>query len=368
MSVLQHLEAHDFRNLLDVRVDFSSRFNIFYGDNGSGKTSLLEVIYYLGLARSFRTHLPNRLINHHADYFTLFGQVVHHQAVIAIGIQRQRDSASQIHIAGKPVSSTVELAQLLPLQLLDANAHELLTAEAKTRRQFLDWGVFHVEPTFWPCWQRVERILKQRNAALKLSAGKNQIQAWDDEFIHASYALHQLRTHYLQDFIPEFTCLLDKLLPDYEVSVHYQAGWPMQEELGVVLQRSLEHDYRLGYTRFGAHRADLQLRLDEIPAKDVLSQGQQKLVAYALRLAQGALLQRRAKHCVYLIDDLPSELDAHKRHAILTLLTSFQAQLFLTGIAPQGFADLFAAREASWFHVEQGRVQATALEEALKSV
>ncbi|MGB6977191.1 MAG: DNA replication/repair protein RecF [Gammaproteobacteria bacterium] len=356
MSILQSLQIRNFRNLIETQADFNHRFNVFYGDNGSGKTSLLEAIYYLGLARSFRTRLHPRLINHQANAFSIFGQVIYRDTHFPIGIQRQQDSACQIHIAGEPTTTAVELIKLLPLQLLDANSHELLGGETKTRRQFLDWGVFHVEPIFWPTWQRAERALKQRNAALKLQADKAQVQAWDVEFVQASQELHRLRGDYVKLFVPIAAKILEDLLADCQVTLHYHPGWSEDEDLALLLQRSLNHDYYLGYTRFGAHRADLQPRIGNIPAKDILSQGQQKLMAYAMRIAQGVLLQQMNKPCVYLIDDLPSELDAKKRQKVVQLLVLLEAQIFVTGVVRHDFADLLPPKATDWFHVEHGQL------------
>ena len=358
MSVLESLQLANFRNLIQVETEFSGHFNVFYGDNGSGKTSLLEAIYYLGLARSFRTRLQPRLINHQARLFSIFGQVKVGEARFPIGIQRHQESACQIHIAGENVTSALELAKLLPLQLLDANAHELFVGETKTRRQFLDWGVFHVEPTFWTLWQRTERALKQRNAALKAQAGKQEVQAWDVEFVQASQKLHALRTQYLKVFIPIVTQILQNLLAETTVTFHYERGWLAQEELSSLLQRSLSRDFQLGHTRYGAHRADLQPRIGEVPAKDILSQGQQKLLAYAMRIGQGMLLQQLNKPCIYLIDDLPSELDSKKRQKVMEFLTLLGTQIFITGIARGDFTDL-PLETTAWFHVEHGKLSKT---------
>jgi DNA replication and repair protein RecF len=356
MSILRSLQVYNFRNLIEIQTE-NHRFNAFYGDNGSGKTSLLEAIHYLGLARSFRTRLQPRLINHQANAFSIVGQVIHRDTYFPIGIQRQHDSAYQIHISGEAAASAVELAKLLPLQLLDANAHELLSGETKARRQFLDWGVFHVEPVFFSAWQRAERSLKQRNAALKLQADQAQLQAWDAEFAQASQELHGLRSEYIKAFIPMVTKILENLLADSPLTLHYYSGWAEDEDLAAVLRRSLAYDYRVGYTRFGAHRADLQLRIGNVPAKDILSQGQQKLVAYAMRIAQGMLLQQINKPCTYLIDDLPSELDSKKRQKVMQVLALLNAQVFVTGIARHDFADLLPAPETHWFHVEHGRLR-----------
>ncbi|MBX9714001.1 MAG: DNA replication and repair protein RecF, partial [Pseudomonadaceae bacterium] len=156
------------RNLHPATLSPSPRINILSGANGSGKTSLLEAIHLLGLARSFRSSRLLPVIQHEVDECTVFGQVALAQGGLSsLGISRNRLGELHIRIDGENVRSAAQLAETLPLQLINPDSFRLLEGVPKIRRQFLDWGVFHVEPRFLPAWQRLQKALRQRNSWLR---------------------------------------------------------------------------------------------------------------------------------------------------------------------------------------------------------
>lgn len=355
---ISRLEIINLRNLLHVETQPGAKYNLLFGQNGSGKTSFLEAIHYLGLARSFRTHLQHRLIHHEQQSFSVFGLLQQSGTTIPIGIERQRTGENRIRMNAENVTSMTELAKVLPIQFINADAHRLLLGGPKFRRQFMDWGVFHVEQTFLPLWQRAQQALRQRNAALRHNLSKEQIKLWDKELVDSAHELNRLRAQYIAQFEPLFLNTLKILLENADIAVTYQQGWPQDQGLAEMLEKSLERDRQLGYTQFGPQRADLVLRVNNVPAHDVLSQGQQKLVVYALRLAQGMLMhQQIGKNCIYLIDDLPAELDNERRQRVALILKELNTQVFITGIERESLQTLFPEEQTHLFHVEQGKIQ-----------
>lgn len=356
-----HLEINQLRNLAAIKIpDISPKFNILYGKNGSGKTSFLEAIHILSTGKSFRTHLINRIIQHNTDNLFVFAQVNKQDSnqTIPIGIQRYRNGDNQIRIANESFSSYVTTAQLLPLLVIKPDGHRLLAGAPQYRRHFIDWGLFHMEHTFYNHWQRAYRALKQRNAALKMHAKTSEITLWDYELIPAAEALNQQRQEYTQKLIPKFTSIINTLLDNMEFHLSYHAGWSQEQSLSEVLQQSLLSDMRVGHTQQGPHRADLLIRINKTPASDALSQGQQKLVIYALRLAQGMLLQElTGKICTYLIDDLPAELDAEKRQKVVTILNELNAQVFITSTEKQQLSSLASLRDTQSFEINEGKLK-----------
>lgn len=138
------------RNLHPVTLSLP-RINILYGDNGSGKTSVLEAIHLLGLARSFRSARLQPVIQYEEAACTVFGQVMLANGIASnLGISRERQGEFTIRIDGQNARSAAQLAETLPLQLINPDSFRLLEGAPKIRRQFLDWGVFHVEPRFRP--------------------------------------------------------------------------------------------------------------------------------------------------------------------------------------------------------------------------
>ena len=151
MSLLS-LNASQFRNLTAVSLPAHTRFNLIVGMNGSGKTSLLEAIYYLAHGRSFRTSRAQRLVQHDAEAFTLHAKVNAAQQSHSLGLQRNKQGEVTLRLNGANVNRLAEFAQLLPVQLITPDSFRLFFGGPKERRQFFDMGLFHVEPAFFDSW------------------------------------------------------------------------------------------------------------------------------------------------------------------------------------------------------------------------
>ena len=356
--LLNQLSIQRLRNLNEVTLDFG-QLNVIYGDNGSGKTSVLEAIHYLALGRSFRTHLASRVIRYDHDDFLLFGRTSDH----ALGLQRFKNGDVTVKIDGEKAKKLTELLDILPLQLITPESFELLTGGPKVRRQFVDWGVFHLDDNFLPIWNKCKRLLKQRNALLKRKASYKEISYWDIELVESSLALSKLRNHYINSFNPVLQGIISRFLPDTNVSVSYSQGWDKKVDLAELLARNYSRELALGYTISGPHKADLKLRCGSIPASDALSRGQLKLLVCALRIAQGVHLKQQVdKQTIYLVDDLSSELDTQKRQLLIDQLVDTQAQLFLSVIDATQIKQQTSKYQTRMFHVEQGEITQDNLE------
>ena len=356
--LLNQLSISQLRNLKDVTLDFGP-LNVIYGDNGSGKTSVLEAVHYLALGRSFRTHLASRVINHDCDNFLLFGRANKR----ALGVQRFKNGDVTIKIDGEKAKKLTELLDILPLQLITPESFELLTGGPKVRRQFVDWGVFHLDENFMAIWNKCKRLLKQRNALLKRKASYKEISFWDIELVECSLALSELRNQYINSFNPVLQGIIERFLPDTDVTVSYSQGWDKKADLAQLLERNYSRELALGYTLSGPHKADLRLRCGAIPASDALSRGQLKLLVCALRIAQGVHLKQQVdKQTIYLVDDLSSELDSQKRQLLIDQLVDTQAQLFLSVIDASQIKQQTSKYQTKMFHVEHGVIKQDNLE------
>jgi len=357
MTRLSHISIHHLRNLSAVDLFPGPKINLLCGSNGSGKTSFLEAIYLLGHGRSFRHHLNSRLIQHDQAQFQLHAKVALSSGDTPIGLAKQRDGQTVLRLAGNPVSSIVPFAELLPIQLLYPDGHSLLRDLPKLRRQFIDWGLFHVEHLFYNYWQRAQRAIKQRNAALRAKVSLSEATIWDHELCLVSELIDSSRSQYIEKLIPTLNNFLQTLLPEAPLRVKYYRGWSHELDLTEVLSRQYQRDQEIGYTQFGPHRADIHFSTEGHSAKDTLSQGQHKTLIYALRLAQGALLYSETnKAPLYLIDDLPAELDETKLKLVVDCLDKINAQVFITGTEPKYFETLDQHQDFKMFHVKHGRI------------
>ncbi|MEC9482047.1 MAG: DNA replication/repair protein RecF [Halomonas sp.] len=356
---LDRLTFLGLRNLAPLDMRPAPGVNLITGANGSGKTSLLEGIHILGMGRSFRTQQLKHVIGHDSDALVLHGRLAG-EPPVPLGIRRQRAGAElEMRLASERVARVAQLVEALPLQLVNPDAFRLLEGSPSARREFLDWGVFHVKHEFLEAWKGFRRALKHRNALLRHDRMDLQsIKVWEHELVQWSERLDGLREAYVERFLPIFEETLGELLPLPGLSLRYYRGWDRKRALADVLAQGRDSDRMMGFTQQGPQRADLRIRLDRRPAVEVLSRGQQKLVVSAMKLAQGRLLEAlTGRTCVYLIDDLPAELDLSHRRAFCRWLERMQCQVFVTSVERAALDGLWQPETPlAMFHVKQGRL------------
>lgn len=355
------LRVTDFRNIQAATLSpIAQGLNIICGQNGSGKTSLLEAIHVLGLGRSFRSSQSMRLIRTETEKFSLYSQIVSDfERMIPVGVERDLQGDSQFRVNERSDASIVEMATYLPIRLINSQSHLLFESGPLYRRKFLDWGLFYHFTSFMPCWRQYERTLRQRNSLLKQRRPKSEINPWTDALIKYGLELDALRRQYINKIKLLFEETAVELLDFSNISMRYEAGWNETIDFATALDTFFADEIRFGHTQYGPHRADLDICINGVPAKHILSRGQQKLLICAMIIAQGRLLAEQAnKRLVYLIDDLPSELDLQSRTKLIALLSKQNAQIFITAIEKEAICDLTRETNLNMkvFHVEHGNV------------
>ncbi len=344
--------AEKFRCLQSVELQLDPGFNVIYGANASGKTSLLEALAYLGRGKSFRGAATATLISHGEREFVLFAELEESGRTSRVGV-RNSHNGLEIRIDGNSEGGSAALAAALPLQVIDPEVHNLVSGGPEQRRRYLDWIAFHVEPGYLETWRRFRRTLKQRNAALRAGARQTDIRSWDTEFIEQALRVDEARQQALAVSVDTLIERAESLL-GHTVGYDYQAGWARERELADAISEGLERDQKLGATQLGPHRADLKLSYDERQAKRLVSRGQQKLLACSMILAAAETAQTALeKPLLLLLDDPAAELDAGSLDRLMTQVVSLGSQLVATSLT----ADVLSfPGDPAVFHVEQGHV------------
>jgi len=351
--MLGFLQVQHFRNIQSCELHLHPRLNWIIGENGSGKTSLLECIHCLSSSRSFRTNNHQHLISHHESKTHIFAETGG-LSKIRLGVGLSREDGKEVRINGEKARTSSELAVQLPVQVITPKVSQLIEGGPIERRRFLDWGVFHVEHFYRDALARFTRVLKQRNALLRESAAKNLVSAWDKEFVELAHRLTQARRNYVESLMEKVESLCQSFdhLPSIRFSLFQ--GWQDGDSLEAKLKESWAADIRRGQTQFGPHRADLRIKTESALARDELSRGQLKLLSCVLILGQLQVLGDMAKQSVILIDDISAEFDTQNRQRILQVALESGAQLFVTGTSKQQLQNLVSEHPNKLFHVEHG--------------
>jgi len=347
---LARLTIQDLRCLREVRIEPTEGVNLVIGANASGKTSLLEAIFFLGRGRTFRAARREAAIREGAERLRVVGRL---GAGMTVGIEVAR-SEWTARAGGEPVASLADLATVQPVQLMDPDIHRLVEEGPGERRRYLDWATFHVKPAFLSAWRNYQRALRQRNAALRAGARRGGLEVWNEQLVQSGTVIDTLRREVTDALGQPVADAASRLLGS-EVRIRYRPGQPGGETLEDALLASEERDRKTGITQVGPHRADLAVEFEAHRARGWVSRGQQKLVAAALVLGQAAVLAPLWKgRGILLVDDPAAELDAARLGALVDYIRELPFQVFLTGVDRQVLPGLEDARV---FHVEQGEVR-----------
>lgn len=349
---LKGLQVEAVRNLQTVALEPSSGINLLEGGNGAGKTSVLEAISLLSSGVSFRTRKPQELISHSAECARAIARVDDEGVEHRIGVQYSRDGKHQHRIDAESVSRRSDLSRLLPALVITPDHFQLVAGGPGERRRYLDWGLFHVEHSFHPAWRHYRKALSQRNACLRSGLDSAGLSGWNVELARWGERINTVRGEYVTQLERELNGVLSQLESFPGIKLRYRRGWPEQSSLLETLEREKVRPGPLAKTQHGPHVADIDVLSNDGLAKHYLSRGQQKLLVYAMKLAQLSIYRSSTgRKCLVLCDDLSAELDGDRRLQVVRLLRKTACQVFVTAAITNSIES-----PDSVFHVEHGRV------------
>ncbi len=374
--IVERLRLANVRNIESATLELGRGVNLLVGANGAGKTAVLEAVHLLLRRRSFRTARVREMIRRGASRVgvSLEGTDA---ARGELRVSTIHDASGKVELRrnGERVRQASAVAALLPVQLMLPDLPDLVFGGPAGRRQWLDWGAFHVKQSYADMQRDYGRALRQRNAALRGVAVQGvsdaALEAWTDQVAERGERLSEARREYLTEVTAPVTECLARLAPELQVSFALQRGWS-GETLASDLAAGLAHDVRSGVTHAGPHRADVRIHFEGQAAASVLSRGQGKVLASALRIGQaldlgrgddvseGATQQARAgRQTLFLVDDMGAELDEMHGERFFDLLSDIGCQILATTVRPDSWFPGVSDGGATMFHVEQGRISAT---------
>ena len=323
---LKVLSIEHLRNFITLHTELHPHLNLITGINGSGKTSFLESIYLLSCGKSFRTRETSTLINHEKSNLTIYAETFDNQS---LAIQKSLTTSTIMKVNDRSCLSASDLARFLPTQVFYQDVFQIIDAGPAVRRSLLDWGLFHVKHHYFDLWKNYRRALKQRNYLLRQKASRDAIVPWNQILSTLACEIHVLRQEYMEKLNTVFFQVLASLTQT-PCSLHYYKGWDKKNEfksLETILNDSYTVDLQYQYTRYGSHQAELIFTSHEHKSKYYLSRGQQKVVLFALKIAQAKLLN---SPCLFLLDDLFAELDSTHTSKVLECILQSSGQFFIT--------------------------------------
>lgn len=355
MSRIRQLRLDGVRNLAAATLDLHPRCTLISGDNGSGKTALLEALYLLGRGKSFRENQTRHLINHDKPHLRLIARIERDGREHLLGIEKSVRE-HRLRLDGENLKTLSDLAALTPNQILNSDNFALIDQGPEHRRRYLDYGLYYHNPAFLPDWQRYNYALKNRNAALRQNWRAADLAPWNHILGETGSRIDAYRRAYLaalEQALNTYHAELGGLDP---IHIHYQRGWA-GDDLAAQLTANNERDSQLKHTRDGIHRADIRFHANGRDIAHHYSRGQQKTLICALILAQTRLITAdNGSHPIILIDDIAAELDRRRQHMLLNFLADSGAQLYITHIDGDDLPLPDALADHQHLHIDAGRI------------
>lgn len=342
------------RNLREVSIVAGSSANYLFGENGSGKTSVLEALHLLGFGRTFRAGSIDGVIRSGEPFCRVVADVVLGDGQIAkIGLER-RGKSWQARVDGVAVEHLSSLLLRVPILCLHPGSAEAMLFDADVRRRMIDWGVFHVEPSLLRVWRDYVRALRQRNAALRVQ-DEMLASAWEPELSRNGERIHGARADYLAALSSALKGVVEQIAPELkDVALSFRSGWAESESLSSALEATRSRDLACGFTSSGPHRGDLRLQWHGKPFREMASRGQAKAYSLSVLLAQATWYHlRTGRWPALLFDDVGSELDTAHQSKLAMWLNDSAPQVWFSGLDEQ---PPLLPQSAVRFHVKRGEV------------
>jgi DNA replication and repair protein RecF len=367
--LLERLRVRDLRNIEQVDFEPAPRVNVVTGDNGHGKTSLLEAIYFAATSRSFRTHRPGELIRHGANVASARAQFVEiNEDLAPLGREQTaavEGKACSVRIDGNRPATLAEYATRSPVIAFHPEELTLSTGPAPGRRTLLDRLALFMDPTSADHRARYLHALKARQQLLRKAAGSSleahEIDSFETLCAHHGAALTRARAKAAEALTRELVLAFQQIAaPSLVLDARFEPGGSVDPHVAAdELRRRRARDAYRPSAGFGPHRDDLTLLLNGHPARIVGSQGQHRALTLALKAAEtAAIAAARGLEPILLLDDVSSELDRERTLALFTFLSLRRGQIFLTTTRRELIVTPgVKASDRRDFHVESGRLE-----------
>ena len=372
--IIDKISILNFKNIEEAELRFSPKVNYFFGDNGMGKTNLLDALYYLSFTKNYTNLSDSQLIMHDRDFAFLQGYYTENEGVeeIYCGIKRKQKKIFKRN--KKEYERLSEHIGLLPLVMISPADSELIQGGSDERRKFVDMLICQYDKEYMRMLIHYNKALQQRNALLRMNLPPDPLKGgrenrdevfalWEDQMSVSGQIIYEKRKVFIKTFLPLFQEYYRMISNENEtVDLSYESHLS-QMPLTDLLHEKRERDQLLGYTSAGVHKDDFHFLLDAYLIRKIGSQGQNKTYLIALKLAQfNLLLQKGASVPILLLDDLFDKLDAKRVGQIIQLVSQPAfGQIFITDTNRKYLDETLAGMQHNYklFYVNKGQINET---------
>ena len=362
--ILKRISILNYKNLEQVELDFSPKMNCFIGQNGMGKTNLLDAVYYLSFCKSSANPIDSQNIKHNQDFFVVQGSYLTDEGEpeeVYCGLKRRQKK--QFKRNKKEYSKLSDHIGLIPLVMVSPADSELILGGSEERRRFMDVVISQYDREYLSALIRYNKAMAQRNILLKAEVEPDDelMNVWEEMMASAGEVVFRKRNDFINEFIPTFQSFYSYISQDQEVVNLSYESHAMQGNLLQIIRESRQRDRIMGYSLKGIHKDDLVMQLAEYPIKREGSQGQNKTYLVALKLAQFDFLRRTGSNTtpLLLLDDIFDKLDASRVEQIVKLVSGDKfGQIFITDTNRDHLDKILRKIEGEYkvFGVEQGAI------------
>jgi DNA replication and repair protein RecF len=334
---LQRISLVNFKNIEAQTFDFQEKINCFVGDNGIGKTNVLDAIYYLSFAKSYFNSIAGQNIRHGEDFFMVEGTYLMNGREEKIICSLKKGQKKVLKRNGRAYEKFSEHIGQLPLVIVSPTDRDLIAEGSETRRKFIDSVISQQDKGYLQDLIAYNKVVSQRNALLKYFAANSTFNAlnlsiYDTQLISLGTKIYKKRNSFLERFVPIFNQKYQTISEKKEVVNLTYKSQLHTLSFEQLLKQNLEKDKVLQYTSVGIHKDDLSFEIEDYPIKKFGSQGQQKSYLIALKLAQFEFIKKQSNVTpILLLDDVFDKLDERRVSQIIALVnTDGFGQIFIT--------------------------------------
>lgn len=338
---LQSLSLLNYKNFEAVNFDFDQKINCLVGENGVGKTNVLDSIYHLSFGKSYFNPITSQNIKHDADFFVVEGEFIKHKREEQIIVSAKRGQKKMIKRNNKPYEKFSEHIGFIPTVIISPMDRDLIIEGSETRRKFMDGVISQGDNLYLNNLINYGKILAQRNALLKYFAAnhtfeRDTLSIYDMQLQELGSVIYKKRKAFLEVFIPIFQKRYAGISQEKESVQLFYSSQLEENALSELLEENLQKDLALQYTSVGTHKDDLSFEIEGHPIKKFGSQGQQKSFLTALKLAQFDFMKELAQVTpILLLDDIFDKLDENRVSHIMEMVSSNQlGQIFISDTHP----------------------------------